>query len=828
MGTLLLDVRYALRVFRANPALFATAVLSLAIGIGPNSVLFSVIDAVGFRPLPIRDPGGLVIVRSSNVTGPESDSVVGSAGVGYRDYVEIRDRVGSFASIGASARTGFGLSGGSQAAEVVMGAAATASYFRTLGVRVLLGRTFLVEEDRTQGAQAVVVISERLWRRRYLSDPAVIGRSVRLNSTSCTIVGVLPAEFAGTDAILAPEVWVPTMLWPALSGGATATLDAKDSRAFTVVARLRDGVTLAQAGGEVTALAVSLAERDPDSHKDWRLVTEYEQASRRRRLGPIGAVSLVAVDLILLLACANVAGLLLGRAEARRPEVAVRVALGASRGRLVRQLLTESALLSLAGALTAALLAVWLVRLVPSLIPAMPITFNLDFRLDLRVLAGTLVVALLAAPLFGLFPALLASRPDVVPLLKGAAAGGNRRVRRLTPRNVLAVGQIAVSLALLVSSALLARSFLNQRSIDPGFVPRPMVFSTLSPGAAGYDRVQTREFYRRLLERLAATPGVERATMVRHLPLNSLFGGGAAAEVEVPGYKAPSEAEPLRFRFNIVETGYFEAMGVRLVRGRDFRASDGPGAHGVVLINQTMARRFWPDEDPVGRHVVVATGSGPASRRECEIVGVVQDGKYLSLSEAPQPYFYLPYAQQPWGEMTVVVRVAADPRTMAGVLRRQVAELDRAMPIMQVTTIDEHMETALMGQRAVAVLVGVLGGFGLLLSVIGLYGVVAFLVSRRTREIGIRMALGARQADVVRDVVLYGARLAAVGTVAGLGLAAAAMSGLGHDAVYGLSRFDPLTYAGTSALVLLTAVAGSYAPARRAARVDPIASLRSE
>ncbi len=827
METLRLDVRYALRVFRANPALFATAVLSLAIGIGPNSVLFSVIDAVGFRPLPIRDPGGLVTVRSAPARGPESDSLE-VKGVAYRDYVDIRDRVGAFADIGASARTGFGLSGGSQAAEVVMGAATTASYFKTLGVRVLLGRTFFAEEDRTPGTHPVVVISERLWRRRFLSDPGVIGQSIRLNSTSCTIVGVLPAEFTGTDPVLAPELWVPTMLWPALHGGSAATLDAKTGSAFTVVARLREGVTLSQAGGEVATLGVSLAERDPDSHKDWRLVTEYEQAARRRRLGRIGTLSLVAVDLILLLACANVAGLLLGRAEARRPEVAVRIALGATRWRLVRQLLTESALLSLAGAVTGSLLALWLLRLVPSLIPAMPITFNLDFRLDLRVLAGTLAVALLAAPLFGLFPALLASRPDVVPLLKGAAPGAAGRRRRVSPRNLLVVGQIAVSMALLVSSALLTRSFLNQQRIDPGFVPRPMVFSTMAPGAIGYDRVRTRDFYRQLLERLAATPGVERATMVRHLPLNSLFGGGATAEVAIPGFEPPSAGQPLRFRFNVVETGYFETMGIRLVRGRDFVASDGPDAQAVVLINQTMARRFWPDEDPIGRHVTVATGSDASLRRDCEIVGVAQDGKYLSLNEPPEPYFYLPYAQQPWGEMTVIARVSTDARAMGGVFRREVAELDAAMPVMQVTTIDEHMQSALVGQRAIAVLVGALGGFGLLLSVIGLYGVVAFLVSRRTREIGIRIALGARRGDVIRDVVLHGGKLAAAGIAVGLGLALVVMSEIGQNAVYGLSRFDPITYAATSALVLLTALAGSYVPARRASRVDPIAALRSE
>ena len=827
MDTLFRDVRYALRVFRANPALFATAVLSLAIGIGPNSVLFSVIAAVGFRPLPIRDPGGLVIVRSSNVKGPESDSL-DTKGVAFRDYVEVRDRLTSFSEIGASGPAGFGLSGGNGPAEFVMGATASASYFPTLGVRVLRGRTFLPEEDRTAGTQPVVVISERLWRRRFGSDPAAIGMSVRVNSTSCTIVGVLPTEFAGTNPILAPDLWVPTVLWPTLSGGPASTIEAEGSRAFTVVARLRDGVTLAQAVGEVAALGASLAERDPETHKDWRLVAEYEQAARRHRLGRIGTVSLVAVDLILLLACANVAGLLLGRAEARRPEVAVRVALGASRWRLVRQLLTESALLSVAGAVTGALLAFWLLRLVPSLIPAMPITFNLDFRLDLRVLAGTLVVALLAAPLFGLFPALLASKPDVVPLLKGAAPAAGGRRWRVTPRNLLVVGQIAVSLALLVSSALLARSFVNQRQIDPGFVPRPMVFSTLAPGAVGYDSVRTRDFYRQLLERLAATPGVERATMVRHLPLNSLFGGGATAEVAIPGFEAPADAGPLRLRFNVVETGYFDTMGIWLVRGRDFVPTDRPGAQPVVLINQTMARRFWPGEDPVGRHVIVATGNDAASRRDCEIVGVAQDGKYLSLNEPPEPYFYLPYAQAPSGEMTVIARVSTDARAMTEVFRREVAKLDAAMPIMQVTTMDQHMQSALVGQRAAAVLVGALGGFGLLLSIIGLYGVVAFLVSRRTREIGIRIALGAGRADVIRDVVVHGGELAAVGIVIGLGLAVVVSSELGQDAFYGISRFDPTTYAATSLLVLLTALAGSYVPARRAARVDPIAALRSE
>jgi predicted permease len=826
METLLLDVRYALRVFRANPALFATAVLSLAIGIGPNSVLFSVIDAVGFRPLPIRDPASLVSVRAATATGPESGSI-GVKGLAYRDYTEVRDRVQAFAEIGASSMAGFGLSGGSQAAEVVMGAAVTASYFQTLGVRALVGRTFFAEEDRTPGTHPVVVIGERLWRRRFLSDPGVVGRTVRLNSTSCTIVGVLPAEFGGTEPVLAPEVWVPTMLWPALSGGSAATLDATDGRSFTVVARLRDGVTMAQAAGEAATLGASLAERRPDTHKNWRLVTEYEQAARRHRLEKIGTLSLVAVDLILLLACANVAGLLLGRAEARRPEVAVRIALGASRARLVRQLLTESALLSLAGAAAGSLLALWLLRLVPSLIPAMPITFNLDFRLDLRVLAGTLAVALLAAPVIGLFPALLASRPDVVPLLKGAASGTVGRRGRVAPRNILVVGQIAVSLALLVSSALLTRSFLNQRQIDPGFVPRPMVFSTMAPGAAGHNGVRTREFYQRLLERLEATPGVERATMVGHLPLNNLFGGGASAEVVIPGFDLPAASESLRFRFNVVGTGYFGTMGIRLVRGREFVASDGPEAQAVVLINQTMARRFWPDQDPIGRHLIVATINGAAMRRDCEIVGVVQNGKYLNLNEPPEPYFYLPYAQQPRGEMTVIARVSTDARAMAAVFRRVVADLDPAVPIMQVTTIDEHMQTALVGQRAVAVLVGALGGFGLLLSVVGLYGVVAFLVSRRTREIGVRMALGAGRGAIFREAVLHGVTIAVAGVVIGEVLAIPTSRALASVQA-GIRPAAPSLHVAAAVIWVAVAFVACYLPASRASRVDPMEALRHE
>jgi putative ABC transport system permease protein len=617
-------------------------------------------------------------------------------------------------------------------------------------------------------------------------------------------------------------------MWPTFNGGTAATTDARERRVLSVYARLKPGVSLAQAQAEVRTLGAHLADAYPSTNKDRTLAAEYEQEARRQRLQIGGIVSVVVVGLILLLACANVAGLLLGRSEARRGEIAVRLALGASRGRLVRQLLTESVLLSLMGAAAGLLLAFWLLRLIPSLIPAMPITFNFDFRIDLRVMAATLVASALAAPVFGLLPALAASRPDLVPLLKGATAdSARRRLRRFAPRNVLVVGQIAVSLALLVSSGLLVRSFLNMRQIDPGFVARPMVFSTMAPQALGYDDTQRRDFYRALLERLSATPGVERATMAAHLPLNTLFGGGAMQKVVIPGYRPPTGDEALQIRYNVVEPAYFETMGIRLVKGRSFTGNDRAGASPVVLINQTMARRFWTDRDPIGTHITVASVTAPSVPNDCEVIGVVQDGKYLSLDEAPQPYLYLPYAQQRRGEMTVIARVRGDARSMIAEFRRQVWRVDAAMPIMQVTTMDQHMQAALVVERALAAFVGVLGGLGLLLSVVGLYGVISFLVSRRTREIGIRMALGAQPADVVRGVLADGSRLALVGVGIGLALAAVAMAILGEK-LYGISWWDPPTYVAMAALVLLVALGGSYAPARRAARVDPLRALRTE
>jgi predicted permease len=820
METLVRDLRHAARVFRASPAIVAIAVVSLAIGIGPTAVLFSLVDALGFRPLPIHEPATLVTVGMRTGNGSAD-------GVSYFEYEYLRDHSRLFAQLAASVAQGFALSGGPEASEFVFGSAVSSTYFPTLGVRAAHGRTFLPEDDRTAGTHPVALISDRLWHRHFSADPEIVGRVVRLNNIDCTVVGVTPPGFTGTQQLVANDVWIPLNLWRSGSRESAAGLEAGGRRRLRLFARLRAGASLDQARAEMAVLGGHLPDQGPAAaDKGRRLVLEYEQAARRRPLEIYGLLALVVPGLILLVACANVAGLLLGRAEARRQEIGIRLALGATRRRLVRQLLTESAVLSCLAAAAGLVLAFGIVRLLPRLVPAMPIALHFDLRIDLRVLAATLVVALLAVPLFGLFPALFASRPDVIPLLRGSAPRDSGGRRRLSLRHALVIGQIAVSLALMIASGLLVRSFLNLQGIDPGFVPRPMVLTTLQPGAAGYDGVRTRAFYRQLLERLASTPGVESATMVRFLPLNQVLNVGSPRTVVVPGYELPQGEQAIQVRYNVVGPDYFETMGTRITSGRGFAPSDSAGGRGVALVNQTMARRFWPNTEPIGRHFTVAS-AGNSSGRDWEVVGVVQDGKYVSLTEPLQPCFYLPADQEPVVDMTVVARVRGDARAMIPVFRREILALAPSMSALRVTTIEDHMASALVVERTIANLVSVLGGSALLLSVVGLYGVISYLVSRRTREIGVRVALGAAPADVAREVLVHGGRLMLAGVVAGVALGLAAMSALAGR-LYGVSAWDPLTYGGTTVVVMLVALTATYLPARRAAMLDPLTALRAD
>ena len=817
MDQLLADLRYTFRVLRANPGLAAVAVLSLAVGIGPNAALLSVVDALGFRPLPVRDAAGLLQVTSlANARAAE---------VSYPDYRDIKARSRLLTDVVVSGPQMFNVSGNGQLPEVVVGAVVSGDYFEKLGIQPAVGRAFLLEEGLAAGGEPVAMISERLWRRRFGADPAVVGQTIRLTRERCTIIGVVPARFTGTRPILAPDVWIPTATWPLFDRGVPPTMEARGRRELTLLARLAPGATIEQARAELAALATHLGEGTPAKERV-SFVLEYEQAARRRPLAMVVAISVAIVGLVLLVACANVAGLLLGRAEGRAREVAVRLAFGSSRVRLVRQLLTESAVLALLAGGAGLALAYALLRLLPTLIPETGFPLNFDFRLDVRILLVTLGIALSAVPFFGLAPALLASRPDLVPLLKGEPLPGAGRAR-LPLRRALVVGQIAVAVVLLVGSGFLLQSFLRARRIDPGFAVRPMVFSTLVPGGVGYSEPLARESYRQVLERVSALRGVERASFARHVPLNNLYGGGAMLRAAIPGHEPAPGAEPPGFRFNTVTPGYFETMGTPLLRGRDFDGTDVGGGPGSVIINETMARQYWGDGNALGATFELLGMGNPASRKPVRVVGVARDAKYLSLTEDPQPYLYLPLSQDHRGEISLIVRYRGDTRDMVGRLRQEVLAVDAAVPILQVVTLEEHLHFALGVERAVTAIVGTVGSLGLGLALVGLYGVISFLVARRTKEIGIRMALGARPSQVVRHELREGVRLAVVGIGVGVAASAGVMQ-LAAGGLYGVNKTDPLVFLGISALVLAVALAASWFPARHAARVEPLTALRSE
>lgn len=815
MDNLLTDLRYAVRVLRARPALAAAAVLSLAIGVGPVAALFSIVDALGFRPLPVRDPGGLLQVTTLTRGRPDL--------VSYPDFVDIRERSRLLTDLVVSGTQMFNLRGDGQVPEVVVGAVVSGDYFQKLGVRPSLGRPFLPEEDRTPGAAMVAMIGDRLWRRRFGADPAILGKTIQLTRERCTIVGIVPAGFAGTDPILAPDVWVPAMAWPAFNRGVEETLHARERRELTMLARLAPGASLEQARAELASLAGNL-EKGRDENRP-AFILEYEQAARRRPVAILGMLAFAVSALVLLVACANVAGLLLGRAETRSREVALRLAFGASRRRLVRQLLTESMVLAFLAAIAGLALAALAIRLLPALVPTTGLPLTFDFRVDHRLFAATLLVAVCAVPCFGLAPALLASRRDLLPLLKGEAVVAGRA--RLPVRRLLVVIQISAAVVLLVATGFLLQSFFRARQVDPGFARRPMVFATIIPGAVGYTQAQNREYYRLLRERVSALPGVEAVSLARHIPLNSLYGGGTSVPVTIPGHEPAAGTEAPRFRYNTVTPGYFYTMGTPLLRGRDFSESDAAGAPGVAIVNETMARQFWPNGDAVGHSFEIPGGGNQAPSRRLQVVGVARDAKYITLTESPMPYFYLPLLQDPRGEVTFVARFSPDRTQAVAMLRREMLSVDPAVPILQIVTLDDHMHSALAVERAVTTLVAGVGVLGLGLSLVGLYGVISFLVARRTRDIGIRMALGARQRHVVGQVLREGVWLALAGIAIGSAAAAAVMK-VAARVIYGVNPKDPMVFLATAAVVMAVALTASWLPARHAARVDPLAALREE
>jgi predicted permease len=815
MRNFIQDLRYAVRQMARKPGMTLFAVLSLALGIGANSSIFSLVNAILFRELPARNPDELVDVYS----GKEGEMQYLTWS--YPDFADVRTWNSVFSEMAAVNLT-IATRDDGRRTELLFGEQVSGNFFRMYGVRPLLGRDFLPEEDATEGTHPVVLLGHRFWKDRLGADPGIAGKVLKLNGQQLTVIGVAPEFFKGSFPGVSSDFWVPMHLGRALGGG--AELIERGSRSLFVKARLKPGVSLEKAQAELTALAGRLRKAYPDHDEGLTttLIPTRDVVLNPAIDGPIFGVAgllMGIVGLVLLIACSNIANLLLVRAAERRREIAIRLALGASRGRLIRQLLTESVLLALLGGAAGLLIAIWTARLIVTFKPPLPIPINLDVPLDWRVLAFTLGIALLTGILCGLAPALQSTRPGVVTALKDEEAGLMRRHRKLGLRNLLVVAQVATSALLLVGAGLFLRSLGNAQSIDPGFQLRNGIAVQFALELGGtYDETRGRAFYERLLERVRALPGVRSASLAEHLPLGMNI---HISDIEIEGRPKPRKGEELTTDRSGVVPGYFSTLGIPLVAGRDFNAGDRPGAQRVVIVNQTAARRYWPGEDPLGKRLRFGEGEW------LTVVGVAKDGKYRTLGEEQRPFVYPNNLQQYSAFMTLVVATGGSEQAMLEQVRREIDKLDPNVPIFSISTFSKHLSIMLFPARLGAALLAAFGTLGLLLAGIGLYGVVAASVARRTREVGIRMSLGAQRWDVLSLVVREGMTLTGIGLALGLGLALLA-SQLLRNLLYGIGTYDPVTYV-TVALVLGgIAFCANLVPAGRATRVEPVVAIKYE
>jgi predicted permease len=805
------DLRFGLRMLRKNPGFTAVAVFTLALGIGANTAIFSVVNGVLLKPLPYPEPERLVRVFQSITVLPKAPM----SPADFRDY---REQNTSFESIAGYFRQDLELAQ-EERAERLMGMRASSGYFRTLGLQPALGREFTREEEVPDDS-AVVILSHGLWLRSFGGDPNIVGKTIRLSGKSFTIVGVAPAGLQHVGGGYRPlphgesvDVWWPMRLGPNRP---------RSAHIVNVVGRLKPGVTRQKAEAELDLIAARLAEQHPDPYKKVTLTQplreEIVEGSQKTLLLLLGAVFLV-----LLIACVNVANLTLARAAAREREIAVRLALGAGRARIVRQLLIESLTLAAMGALLGLLLAKLaidaLIRLGPEQLPRLEM-----ISLDGRILAFALIISVLTGLLFGMAPALQSLKINLNESLKegGRAASGGRRQRRA--RGALVVAEVALALALLLGAGLLMRSFLKLQQTDPGFNPEGVLtMSVVLPGARYEYGAPQISFLQRLVERVSALPGVRSAGVTSDLPWTGYQNRGGGFTIE--GKTFPPDQEP-QAQYHFLSADYMRTIGVPLLVGRWFDARDRRGANPVILINQAMARKYWTGEDAVGKRI----GISEASRKDViwtQVVGVIGDVKDYPNSAEAEPAYYYPITQEPYPEVSLAVRADKDPMSLVEAVRLEVRALDREMPISEVKTLETVAAAAVAGRRFMLLLVSSFALTALALAAIGIYGVTSYLVAHRTHEIGVRIALGANSFDVLKLALRQGMALALAGIGAGLALALAATR-LMANLLYGVGATDPLTFVAVPLFLIGVAFAACYLPARRATKVDPMVALRGE
>jgi predicted permease len=820
MNTLWQDLRFALRTMAANPGMTLVAVLSIGLGIGANTTIFTIINAVFLNPLPVRQPSEMVAVYTT-----DSNQVGGFGGLlqtSRPNYRDLREQNEAFSDLaGYTFPLPVSLSTGAEPQQAFV-ELVTGNYFDVLGVQPELGRTFAKDEDLTPGSKPVIVLSHGFWQRRFGGEERAVGSTAKINGVVFTVIGVAPEGFKGVNALFSPDGWAPSMMYQTILPAVFRQwFDDRRALLMSIAGRLRPGVTLTQAESQLKAISAALEKEYPQPNKGrnvaLRPLTEATIFPGLREALTLGsAVLMTIVGLVLLIACFNVANLLLARATARRQEIAMRLALGASRARLVRQLLTESVLLALAGGLAGLPLAavardgIWALR------PAFVAQNFVDLTVDGRVLAFTLIVSVLTGVVFGLAPALQAIKPDIVNAIKEESRSAGPSHRRLALRNVLVVGQVALSLVALVAAGLFLRSLGRAHDIDPGFNTANVAIVTVTPGQANYSQGRAEEFYRLVAERAASVPGVRFTAWSSTVPLM----GGFSRTVVAEGSN-PEDVASRRFAISyVVSPGYFETTGIPLLRGRDFTPADRDGSVMVAIVNEVMAGALWPNEDPIGKRFRFYGDQEPR-----EVVGLAKTSKYNTLGEDPQIAAYVPLAQNFGDAMVLFLRADGDPAAVLGTVQGEIRRIDPEVPLTNAGSMGGILEQSLWAARLGAILLGTLGGLALVLASIGLYGVLSYSVGQRQREIGVRMALGASQSTVLHQVLRQALTLVAVGLA--LGLAAAfAVSRVVSTLLYGITSTDPITFVSVSALLIAVGFVASFLPAFRASRVDPLLALR--
>lgn len=808
MESLWKDLRYALRMLRLHPGVTAAAVASLALAIGSTTTIFSLLDSVLLKPLPVRDSERLVAVYTSGSSGTlDSNS-------SYPDYLDFRAQKEVFSEMAAFSPADLSLNQ-ENGTERVLAETVTPNYFSLLGLQPALGRLDL-GGDQGGGTEPLAVLSHSYWQRAFASDPAAVGKTVKLNRQLFTIAGVAPKSFQGTLVTSSPDLWIPLGAGLQLTES-TDMLQERGARWLWVLGRLKDGVSQPQAAARMAGVARQLEQEYPETNVE-RMVTlvpaneaKIEPSSRQQVLRFMSLL-MALVLLLLFLACANVANLLLVRALARRGEVAVRLAVGGGRARVVRQFLTESVLLALLGGALGLLLTVWATRLLRVVQPPADLPFTFDVAVDTRVFLFNLLLAVVVGLLFGLVPALRSTRLDLTSELRERSS----LVLKSRFQALLVVLQVAVSLVLLITAGLVLRSLLQVKAIDPGFRMGNVLIASLDLNLGGYNRETGPQVYDRLVESARALPGVESVSLVKSVPTHP---SGLRAPVFIPGIPQ-DQAEELDF--NIIAPDYFKTMGIA-IRGRDFNPQDRLGAPGVAIVNETLARKYWPGQDPIGKRFIPM---GP-EEQPVEIVGVARDGKYRGLKEEQKPYVYLPVAQMYFSNLSLAVRTQGDPKAIIPALRREVRALNPDMPIFNVRTLREQVGQAMFLERISAMLASVLGALGLILAAVGVYGLMNYFVGQRRREIGVRMAMGAQRTSIFRLVIGRAMTLTFLGLAVGLA-ASLALTRYLSGFLYHVSTRDPVTFAVITLLLLGVAFASSYFPTRRAIRLSPSNALRYE